>query len=65
MIFFVMSWLMASKDSPRGRISDNSARPAVVLTTRTFCTNCAPFSARVHSDRRTLTLACRSMLRLS
>ena len=64
-VFLVMSWLMASKDNPCGKISDNKARPTVVATTRVFFTKSAPFSMRVHSDRRTLTLACRSTLRLS
>jgi len=55
--FFLSVLLMLVKGSPLGRISESSARPAVVSTRRVSGTKPSPSALLLHSVRRTLTRA--------
>ena len=55
--FFLSALLMLLKAKPLGRISDNSARPAVVSTKEVADVNSPVTLSLVHSVKRTLILA--------
>ena len=59
MAFLSMVWLTRSKDIPGGRISESSARPTVVFTSRRWG-RISPFSPKTRSSMRTRTRACSS-----